>query len=181
VGGQRHAPAALASGKENQYPLYRRLGRLQGRSGRVRKIWPPPGFDPLTVQPIASRYTDSYPGPPPRLVHKTNICHLSMYVMLWELVQLCQCRSLVRLPPTVGEDRHGRRVQSNLPCHASFTYGRYAASAVRNFLSAHLSRDTWLTCGSANKRALPDGLCQLAARTVHSHWCLCRIHVMGTD
>jgi hypothetical protein len=30
----------------------------QGRSGRVRKISPPPGFDPRTVQPVASRYTD---------------------------------------------------------------------------------------------------------------------------
>jgi hypothetical protein len=29
-----------------------------GRSGRVRKISPPPGFDPRTVQPVASRYTD---------------------------------------------------------------------------------------------------------------------------
>ena len=30
----------------------------QGRSGRVKKISPPPGFDPWTVHPIASRYTD---------------------------------------------------------------------------------------------------------------------------
>ena len=30
----------------------------QGRSGRVRNISPPTGFDPRTVQPIASRYTD---------------------------------------------------------------------------------------------------------------------------
>jgi len=33
------------------YPLYRRLGGLQRRSGQVRKISPPPGFDPQTVQP----------------------------------------------------------------------------------------------------------------------------------
>ena len=39
------------------YPLYRRLGGPQGRSGLVRKISPPPGFDPRTVQPVASRYT----------------------------------------------------------------------------------------------------------------------------
>jgi hypothetical protein len=26
--------------------------------GKVRKISPPPGFDPRTVQPVASRYTD---------------------------------------------------------------------------------------------------------------------------
>ena len=41
-----------------RYPLYRRLGRPQGRSGRVLKISPPPGFDPRTVQLVASRYTD---------------------------------------------------------------------------------------------------------------------------
>jgi hypothetical protein len=35
-----------------------RLGGPQGRSGRKRKITPQPGFDPLTVQPVASRYTD---------------------------------------------------------------------------------------------------------------------------
>ena len=40
------------------YPLYRRLGGPQGLSGQVRKISPPPGFDPQTVQPVASRYTD---------------------------------------------------------------------------------------------------------------------------
>jgi hypothetical protein len=37
---------------------YRRLGGPQGRSGQVRKISPPPGFDPRTVQPVASCYTD---------------------------------------------------------------------------------------------------------------------------
>ena len=45
VGGQRHAAAALPSGM-TRYPLYRRLGRPQGRSGRVRKISPPPGLIP---------------------------------------------------------------------------------------------------------------------------------------
>ena len=57
MGGQHHAPAALPPGKI-RYPLYRRLGWPQGRSGRVRKISPPPEFDPRTVQPVASRYID---------------------------------------------------------------------------------------------------------------------------
>ena len=48
---------SLPPGK-TRYPLYRRLGVPQGRSGQVRKISPPPGFDPRTVQPLASRYTD---------------------------------------------------------------------------------------------------------------------------
>ena len=47
----------LPPGK-TRYPLYRRLGGPQGRSGQVRKTSPPPGFDPRTVQPVASRYTD---------------------------------------------------------------------------------------------------------------------------
>ena len=30
---------------------------VQEAAGQVRKISPPPGFDPRTVQPVASRYT----------------------------------------------------------------------------------------------------------------------------
>jgi hypothetical protein len=58
VGGQRHAPAAFLPTGKTPYPLCRRLGGHQGRSGQVRKISLPPGFDPRTVQPVASRYID---------------------------------------------------------------------------------------------------------------------------
>ena len=51
-------PGRFTPGKETWYPLYRRLGGPQGRSGRVQKISPPPGFDPRTVQPVESRYTN---------------------------------------------------------------------------------------------------------------------------
>ena len=57
VGGQRHAPAALPPGN-TRYPLCRGLGGPQGRSGQVRKISPPPRFDPRAMQFVASRYTD---------------------------------------------------------------------------------------------------------------------------
>ena len=57
VGGQQHVLAALHPCK-TLYPLYRRLDRPQDRSGRVRKFSPQPEFDPLTVQSVASRYTD---------------------------------------------------------------------------------------------------------------------------
>ena len=40
-----------------RYPLYRRLGGPQGWSGRAENL-APPGFDPRTVQPVVSRYTD---------------------------------------------------------------------------------------------------------------------------
>ena len=56
-GDQRHDPAALPPGM-TRYPLYRRLGRPQGLSGRVLKTSPPPVFDTRTVQLVASRYTD---------------------------------------------------------------------------------------------------------------------------
>jgi len=57
VGGQSHPPAALRPGI-TRYPLYRSLDRTQGHSGWVRKISPPPRFDPRTVEPVASCYTD---------------------------------------------------------------------------------------------------------------------------
>ena len=42
-------PGCFTLGKETWYILYRRLGRAQGCSGRVRKISPPPGFDPWII------------------------------------------------------------------------------------------------------------------------------------
>ena len=57
VGGKRHAPATLP----RERPGTHRVGGWVGpRAGldRVRKISPPPGFDPWNVQPVASCYTD---------------------------------------------------------------------------------------------------------------------------
>ena len=63
MGCQRHAPAALPP-RKTRYPLYERLGGPLSRSGEVRKISPLPEFDPRTVQPVASRYTDwAIPAP----------------------------------------------------------------------------------------------------------------------
>jgi hypothetical protein len=55
--GQHHDLAALPPGKI-RYPLHRRLAGPQSRCERVRKISPLKGFDPRTMHPIASRYTD---------------------------------------------------------------------------------------------------------------------------
>jgi len=64
VGVQRHAPAALPLGK-TRYPLCRKLdGGPQSQSGQVWKIPPPPGLDPRTFQPVASRCIDwAIPAP----------------------------------------------------------------------------------------------------------------------
>ena len=57
--GQRHAPAALYPGKD-PVPIVQVAGWAPGPvwTGQVRKISPPLGFDPRTVQPVASLYTD---------------------------------------------------------------------------------------------------------------------------
>jgi len=57
-GWTKPRPGRFAPGKETRCPLYRRLIGPQGRSGRVRKTSPLPGFDPLSFQPVASRCTD---------------------------------------------------------------------------------------------------------------------------
>jgi hypothetical protein len=64
VGGQHHAPAALPPRKA-QYPLYRKLGGPQGRSGQVRKISPPTGIrSPDRPARSQSLYQLSYPAHP---------------------------------------------------------------------------------------------------------------------
>jgi hypothetical protein len=62
MGGQRHAPAALPQGN-TRYPLYRRLGGPQGRSGLVRKISPPPGLFLLTTLFVLLSYIGYFQAP----------------------------------------------------------------------------------------------------------------------
>ena len=56
-------PAALYPPGKTRYPLYSRLGGPQGRSGQVREISSPLEFDPQTIHPVASCYTDSTTRP----------------------------------------------------------------------------------------------------------------------
>jgi hypothetical protein len=56
--GSASRPGRTLPPGKTRCPLYRRLVGPQGRSGQVRKISPPAGFDPRTVQPVASCYTD---------------------------------------------------------------------------------------------------------------------------
>jgi hypothetical protein len=51
-------PGCFLPPGKTRYPLYRRLGGHQGQSGQVQKILLPPRFNPWTVQPVASHYTD---------------------------------------------------------------------------------------------------------------------------
>jgi len=99
VGGQRHAPAALPPGK-TRYPSYRRLRGPQGRSERVRKISPPPGFDPRTVQPVASRlYRLSYLGPYISLTLRLLMSYTYMERLFLMFLDHTQRRSTVGRTP----------------------------------------------------------------------------------
>jgi hypothetical protein len=53
VAGYHHGLAALTPGS-TRCPLYKRSSGPQGRFGRLRKISSQPGFDPPTVQFVAS-------------------------------------------------------------------------------------------------------------------------------
>jgi len=71
VKGQRHAPAALYP---RETPDTHCTGGWVGpRAGLDKKISSPPGFDPRTVQPVASRYTDYATG--------------HIYLLLWVLIR----------------------------------------------------------------------------------------------
>jgi len=56
--GSASRPGRFLPPEKTWYPVYRRLGGPQGRSGQVQKISSPPGFDPRTAQSVASRYAD---------------------------------------------------------------------------------------------------------------------------
>jgi hypothetical protein len=88
-GWQSHASAALPPGKR---PLYRRLGGAQGRTGLVRKISQPPGFDPQTVQSVASCYTDlAFPAivPYPMSIFIRQVSLQCFMLVLPELLLSC--------------------------------------------------------------------------------------------
>jgi hypothetical protein len=51
-GWSKPRPGRFTRGERDPVPITGVLGGPQGRSGPVRKISPPSGFDPRTVQPV---------------------------------------------------------------------------------------------------------------------------------
>ena len=112
VGG-RHTPAALSPGK-TCYPLYRRLGGPQGQSGQVRKISPPPKFNPRTAEPAASRYTNwAIPAPKKRLIQSeilqfTLLCTFLISCVHAMCITILICKRKI-LPVGEEDAKHMRR------------------------------------------------------------------------
>jgi len=71
-------PWPLLPPGKTRYPLYRRLDGPQGQSGQVQKILPSPGFNPWTIQPVASSYTDYATRPTEEggVLHKCIACEV---------------------------------------------------------------------------------------------------------
>jgi hypothetical protein len=95
-------PGHFTPGK-TRYPFYSRLGGPQGRSGRVRKISPATGFDPRTVQSLASRYTDcAIPAGLTKLNLRKHIHSLSSGLIsdrfeMWQQCNMWKCQVCIRL------------------------------------------------------------------------------------
>ena len=62
--GVNVTPLRFTAWKETRYSLHRRPAEPQGRSGRLRKIPSPPGFDPGRPARSESLYRLSYRGLP---------------------------------------------------------------------------------------------------------------------
>jgi len=80
-------PRPFFTSIKTRYPLYRRLGGPQGRSGQVRYISPPPGFDLRTVQPIASCYTPGARLSQYHLINAMTVPQLLNDCIAWSITQ----------------------------------------------------------------------------------------------
>ena len=137
VGGQRHAPAALPPG-ETRYPLYRKLDGPKGQSGWVRKILPSLGFNPRTVQPTISRYTDYaipvlYISDTVPLVGTINWVHWTMKCMQWtplkhinhvyKWFKIKSLESKQLSSPVRNNSAPGDMSAANMPIQATLSFG----------------------------------------------------------
>ena len=94
-GSASHPGRSLPPGK-TQYPLYRRLGGPQGQSGQVQKnLAPPLGFDPRTIQPVASRYTAYATRPTCYEKLKIQLAHL-WHILLNACHKITHCVENIR-------------------------------------------------------------------------------------
>ena len=84
-------PRPLYPRERDVVPFVGRLAGPQGLSGRVQKISLPPVFDPLAVQPVASRYSDyTLPAHSPKNVQLFNSRVSSAAVLILRVaVVLC--------------------------------------------------------------------------------------------
>jgi hypothetical protein len=98
VSGQLQARPLYLQEKSPWYPLGRRLGGLQSRSGRgseEKNSQPLPGLEPPIIQPVAQRYT----AEPSRLLklywkYLDMALEISPYSSRWSGTECCNAISV---------------------------------------------------------------------------------------
>ena len=156
------------------YPLYRRLGGPQGRSGQAENLTPP-GFDPRTIQSVVSRYTDWATRPTSMfryfLNFRTKATILFTNLFSWQTcLQYHNCKFLIP-PVTVNLScshfylffawRNGPPVsQGLLNIEASQSHSDTPHSIELLWTSVQPDADTSLHDNTTSKRDIhaPDGI-----------------------
>jgi hypothetical protein len=165
VRGQRHAPAALYQLGKTRYPLYRRLGGPQGRSGQVRKISLPPGFDPQTVQPIASCYTNYTTWP----YGKGNNNHKFLVMLFTDplCIQFIQVQILIILTlPSITSNFHNIRMF--IYVHTYTTFHTQFVSRPICFIQLHTEFHTFFQQCNISTNNLKV-ICKASSFIFHTH------------
>jgi hypothetical protein len=127
VDGQRHALATSLPGI-TRYPLCRRLRWPQMRSGQARKISTPRGFDPRTVQSVASRYA-----------YKTIHTNYTAYSVLGGKSAYCQQVTFLCFQKTQDHMKLQRGILFSKYCickrkvFSTLVNGRFAIKHFRDF------------------------------------------------
>ena len=131
VGVRSHAPAGVRTGK-TQNPLYREAGWAPGQVWTCAENFaPPPGFDPRTVQPVASRYTDR--AIPATRFFKCESCNVpSLKGKAWLITSYKKHKSYFARQHAVCT----AKTRSN--CPTSRPFQQYNDSHLSTLLSTHV-------------------------------------------
>ena len=121
MGDQHHAPAALPPGKA-RYPLYRRLGGPQGRTGRVRKISPPPSPTGIRSPDRPSRSVSLYRLSYRHAVWLENLFALSHQFSCYCLLNRPRETFFVLMGRSEIRETSGVRTQEKRGFSATFPY-----------------------------------------------------------
>jgi hypothetical protein len=167
VSGQLHAPAVYLQGNSPWYPLDRRLGRPQSRSGRGGEEKNFRESNPRTpiVQPIAQRYTDwaiNVQNYLRCLSKKLWACYCPSYSNLWPRIDSISAlegwKSLVakeggeELPSSFPEDLQLLQ-NSGLDVGSVCISGGSARRASSHFWPSHIR---WTLTKGFKNRKLPQ-------------------------
>ena len=108
MSGQRHAPAARYHEKD-PVPIVQEAGWAPGPVWTgTENLAPPPGFDPRTIQPVASRYTDYATRPTIMKVIWSKEIYVLLCPLAHQLSQVVWVAASVLCDKVAGLTRHDK-------------------------------------------------------------------------